>query len=197
VTIIGGIPIPSTSPLFLSIVGVHVVLGLIAVVCGIVAMLSVKGPGRHPSFGAIYYWCLVGIFVTATSLSIVRWSEDYHLFILGLLAFLAASLGRTARQQQWWKWPWFHVSGMGASYIVLLTAFYVDNERTCRSGGNCRKSPSGSCRAQSESRSSSTCCRGIRSLKRLRHNQPEALPKKGRDPGRAVTGWRRPVETVS
>jgi hypothetical protein len=127
VTIIGGIPIPSTSPIFLSIVGAHVVLGLIAVVAGIVAMLSVKGPGRHPNFGTIYYWCSVGIFLSATSLSIVRWSEDYHLFILGTLAFLAAHLGRTARQQQWRKWPWFHVSGMGASYILLLTAFYVDN----------------------------------------------------------------------
>ena len=127
VTIIGGIPIPSTSPIFLSDVGVHVVLGIIAVAAGIVAMLSVKGPGRHPGFGTVYYWCLVGIFVTATSLSIVRWSEDYHLFILAALALLAASVGRNARQQRWRNWPRFHVFGMGMSYVLLVTAFYVDN----------------------------------------------------------------------
>lgn len=127
VTIIGGIPIPSTSPIFLSVVGVHVVLGIAAVATGIIAMLSVKRPGKHPGFGTAYYWCLVGIFVTATGLSIVRWSEDYHLFILAALALLAASVGRKARQQRWRGWPWFHVSGMGVSYILLLTAFYVDN----------------------------------------------------------------------
>jgi hypothetical protein len=129
VTIIGGIPIPSTSPLFLSIVAVHVLLGLIAVIAGVVAMLSAKGPGRHPNFGTIYYRCLAVIFVTATALSVARWSEDYHLFILGTLSFLAAYFGRAARQRRWRKWPWFHVWGMGASYILLLTAFYVDNGR--------------------------------------------------------------------
>jgi hypothetical protein len=35
-----GIPIPSSSPLFLSIVAIHVVAGLICTVAGIVAMLT-------------------------------------------------------------------------------------------------------------------------------------------------------------
>jgi hypothetical protein len=127
VTIVAGIPIPSTSPLFLFVVGIHILLGLVAVIAGIVAMLSAKAPGRHPNFGTVYYWCLVGIFVTATSLAVVRWAEDYHLFILGALSFVAAYSGRRARRDGWRDWPWFHVSGMGASYILLLTAFYVDN----------------------------------------------------------------------
>jgi hypothetical protein len=127
VTIIAGIPIPSTSPLFLSIVGVHVLLGLACTVTGVVAMLSSKGPGRHPRFGTIYYWCLSGVFVSAICLSAVRWSEDYHLFILATLSFVAAYFGRKARRKLWPKWPWLHITGMGASYIFLLTAFYVDN----------------------------------------------------------------------
>ena len=53
VTIIAGIPIPSTSPLFLSVVGFHVLLGLACTVTGMVAMLSVKGRGRHSNFGTI------------------------------------------------------------------------------------------------------------------------------------------------
>jgi hypothetical protein len=126
-TTVAGIPIPSTSPVFLSVVGIHVFLGLACTITGIVAMLSLKAPGWHPNFGTIYYWCLFGVFITAASLSFVRWSEDYHLFILGTLSFAAAYLGRMARRQCWQKWPWFHVSGMGASYILLLTAFYVDN----------------------------------------------------------------------
>ena len=122
-----GIPIPSTSPIFLAVVGLHVVIGLLCVVAGAVAMLSAKRPGRHPAFGTIYYWGLVAMFVSAAGLSAVHWAEDYHLFILGLLALAAATLGRAARRRRWTGWVRLHITGMGLSYILLLTAFYVDN----------------------------------------------------------------------
>ncbi len=54
-TVIGGIPIPSTSPIFLAVVGIHVLLGLACTIIGIVAMLSLKGRGRHSNFGTIYF----------------------------------------------------------------------------------------------------------------------------------------------
>ena len=69
------------------------------------------------------------MFGTATALAIVRWEHDYHLFILGTLAFAAATLGRMARRRHWRGWVKSHISAMGASYILLLTAFYVDNGR--------------------------------------------------------------------
>ena len=127
VTIIAGIPIPSTSPVFLAVVGVDVLLGMVCTVTGIVAMLSTKGRGQHSNFGTIYYWCLLGVFVTAVGLSVVRWTEDYHLVILGAFSFGAAYFGRKALRYRWWNWPSLHVPGMGASYVLLLTAFYVDN----------------------------------------------------------------------
>jgi peptidoglycan/LPS O-acetylase OafA/YrhL len=103
---------------------------LVCVVAGAIAMLSPKRSGRHPTFGTIYYWSLVVVFVSATGLSVVRWAEDYHLFILGLSALIAASLGRTARRRRWARWVPVHISGMGLSYILLLTAFYVDNGKS-------------------------------------------------------------------
>lgn len=129
-TVVAGIPIPSTSPIFLAVVGLHVLVGLLCVVAGAIAMLSPKRSGRHPTFGTIYYWGLVAVFVSATGLSVVRWAEDHHLFILGLLAFIAASLGRTARRRRWPGWVRLHIAGMGLSYILLLTAFYVDNGKS-------------------------------------------------------------------
>ena len=77
-----GIPIPSSSPAFLSVVTVHVAAGLVCTVAGLVAMLSPKRAG---------------------------------------------AVGRLARRRLWRGWLRVHVTGMAISYILLLTAFYVDN----------------------------------------------------------------------
>lgn len=126
-TIIAGIPVPSTSPLFLAGVAVHVLLGLVCVFSGALAMLSPKRPGRHPRFGSVYFWSLAGVFVTATALAAARWAEDRDLFVLGALSFAAAAVGRQARRRLWSSWARWHITGMGLSYILMLTAFYVDN----------------------------------------------------------------------
>jgi hypothetical protein len=126
-TIVAGIEVPSVSPLFLTVVTIHVLFGIVCVITGVIAMLSEKRRGRHPIFGTIYYWCLSAVFATATVLAAARWTEDYHLFILGALSFGAASFGRTARRQRRRSWVKLHITGMGLSYIFLVTAFYVDN----------------------------------------------------------------------
>jgi len=126
-TIIGGIPLPSDAPLFLALIAIHIAAGLTAVVAGAVAMLSRKQPGRHPRAGTVYYWALAVVFVTTSVLAILRWDEDYHLFVLGILSITAATIGRAARRRLWPSWPRTHMGGMGASYILMLTAFYVDN----------------------------------------------------------------------
>ncbi|HEV2442464.1 MAG TPA: hypothetical protein VGT07_08065 [Steroidobacteraceae bacterium] len=127
---VAGLEISSRDSLFLAIVGVHVLLGLTCTITGLIAMLSAKRLGRHPRFGSIYYWCLAGVFVTVSALAAVRWREDYHLFILGALAFAAAYLGRRARRRRWRNWAKLHITGMGMSYVLLLTAFYVDNGKS-------------------------------------------------------------------
>lgn len=129
-TNIAGIHVPSTSPIFLAIVALHLLLGLVCVAAGAVAMLSAKGPGRHPNFGTIYFWCLSGAVALASGLSLVRWTRDYPLFVLGILSFAAAFVGRLARRQRWSGWIRWHITGMGVSYVLLLTAFYVDNGKS-------------------------------------------------------------------
>lgn len=114
-------------PVFLALLVVHIAAGLTCVVAGAVAMLSTKGPGRHPTFGTVYYWALLVVFLFSSAMSLLRWSRDYDLFVLGMVAFALASLGYAARKIRWMGWPAYHITGMGSSYIVLLTAFYVDN----------------------------------------------------------------------
>jgi hypothetical protein len=129
-TVVAGIPIPSTSPLFLAGVGLHVVFGLTCVVSGALAMLSSKRAGRHPEAGTIYFWALAGVFATASALAAVRWADDRVLFMLACLSLGLAVVGRSARRRRWAQWPRWHMTGMGLSYIVLLTAFYVDNGKS-------------------------------------------------------------------
>ena len=122
--VVAGIPIPSSSPAFLAVLGVHVLAGLACVLMGLAAMITRKGPGRHSQFGTLYYRGLVIVWVTMAGLAAVRWAEDYHLFVLGTLALAAAVAARRAVRRQHVR---LHLIGMGSSYILLLTAFYVDN----------------------------------------------------------------------
>jgi hypothetical protein len=125
--LIGGFEIPSDSPVFLAILALHIPIALLAVATGLVAMLKSKRRGGHTRFGSIYFWSLGALFCTSVALASMRWSEDYHLFILGAIAFTAAVIGRAARRQRWRTPIDLHIVGMGLSYVVMLTAFYVDN----------------------------------------------------------------------
>lgn len=124
-----GFEIPSDSRVFLAVLACHVLAALGSVVTGIIAMLSPKRSGRHPEFGAIYYWCLAVVFLSATVLAAMRWSDDAYIFFLGVTSFSAATVGRAARRGRWHGWVPIHISGMGLSYTVMLIAFYMDNGR--------------------------------------------------------------------
>ena len=105
----------------------HVFAGMTCVATGALAALSPKRRGRHPVLGRVYFGALAVVFVTATGMSLLRWSEDASLFVLGTLAFVCAVLGLAARRQRWHGWTTAHILGMSSAYVVLLTAFYVDN----------------------------------------------------------------------
>ena len=121
-----GVEVGSSAPLFLAILAVHVPAGMAAVVTGAGAALTRKGSARHVRFGRRYYLALCVVFVTATALAALRWRQDAYLFALGALALAAATLGYLHRRRHR-PGDTGHIVGMGGSYAVLLTAFYVDN----------------------------------------------------------------------
>jgi len=57
----------------------------------------------------------------------IRWSHSAYLFVLGCIAFGFGSLGYAARKRRWQGGLSSHMLGMSLSFIVLMTAFYVDN----------------------------------------------------------------------
>jgi hypothetical protein len=123
---IAGIIIHSRDPVFLTVVGFHILAGLSAVTAGLVAMLSAKRAGHHPHWGRRYFWAICAVFATAVVLAIMRGPEDFHLVVLGACALAGAWIGRSARQGGFGNSLRVHLTGMGLSYIFLLTAFYVE-----------------------------------------------------------------------
>lgn len=112
---------------FATLLVVHIAAGLTAIVAGAAAMLSAKRSGRHPKAGRMYYTALCVVCATALGMAAMRWPEDAYLVVLGALSLAAASLAYLARHYRWHGWIRQHILGMGTSYIVLMTAFYVDN----------------------------------------------------------------------
>jgi len=121
-----GDQVGSTAPAFLAILAVHVIAGLTAVLTGAIAALARKGSPRHIWAGRWYYRAITMVFATATALAIMRWSQDYYLFIIGAVAFAAATVGYLHRRRHR-PGDTGHIAGMGIAYTSMLTAFYVDN----------------------------------------------------------------------
>ncbi len=82
-----GTVVGSTAPLFLAFLAIHVLAGLTAVVAGAIAALAPKGSPRHIRAGRAFYRAITVVFLTAATLTAMRWRQDYHLLIIGTVAF--------------------------------------------------------------------------------------------------------------
>jgi uncharacterized membrane protein len=122
-----GIPIPSTDPVFIAFVVVHILISLFAVITGLIAMFAEKGKAVHNTTGSLYYWSMLSAFVTVIVLSVMRWPHNIHLLMIGSVAIVFTYAGRRLVINKPRNWIRLHVICMGASYILLLTGFYVDN----------------------------------------------------------------------
>jgi hypothetical protein len=122
-----GIPVPSTDPVFLGFVVVHIAISLVAVVSGLMAMLVAKTSLRHKRSGSIYFWAISFSFLTIIILSLMRWPHNVHLLTIGVLTFCLTFSGRKLARKKYKHWTRIHTVCMGFSYVLLLTGFYVDN----------------------------------------------------------------------
>jgi uncharacterized membrane protein len=102
----------------------HVPAGIAAVVSGAAAMFARKGSGAHRRRGLIYVGALAVVCLSGAGLAITRWPRFPHLLALALVAAALAGAGYAARSR---PSPRMHLLGMSSSYVVMLTAFYVDN----------------------------------------------------------------------
>jgi hypothetical protein len=115
---------------------VHALAGLTAGITGVLTFVAPKRPGRHHQWGERYLVAYSIVVLMAIILSVQHWPADAYLFGLALLGGSFALVGYIARRFReeplvrrllGAQWVVVHIVGMIGSYVVLWTAFYVDN----------------------------------------------------------------------
>jgi hypothetical protein len=128
---INGFPLSFFLPLV-----VHALAALTSGVTGVITFSRPKRRGRHPKWGVRYLWAYTMVFLTAIILSVQHWPTDAYLVVLATTGYSFALGGYAARRFReepmvrrmvGKQWVVAHIFGMIGSYVVLWTAFYVDN----------------------------------------------------------------------
>ena len=112
----------------------HILAGTIALLSAAIAVLSEKGKKFHVLSGRTYFWCMVGIFLTAIPMSIINSST--FLFLIAIFSFYLAFAGmRFAKNRKgiattidWIAISLMILSGLGM-WALAITYFISDNSQ--------------------------------------------------------------------
>ena len=112
---------------------IHVLAGTIALLCSAIAVSSEKGKKFHVLSGRTYFWCMVGIFLTAIPMSIIN--SNIFLFLIAIFSFYLAFAGmRFAKNRKgmattidWIAVSLMILSGLG---MWVLAVIYFINENS-------------------------------------------------------------------
>ena len=110
-----GLPIPDQGGLFDVALACHIAAGLTCAITGVLAATAPKRPGRHPTAGRIFFWSLAVVFASSTTMALLRLAQDWHLLLIGMMAFGAGSLGYLARRRRRPGWQRVHIPAMGGA----------------------------------------------------------------------------------
>ena len=112
---------------------IHVLAGTVALLCSAIAVSSEKGKKFHVLSGRTYFWCMVGIFLTAIPMSIIN--SNIFLFLIAIFSFYLAFAGmRFAKNRKgiattidWIAVSLVILSGLG---MWVLAVIYFINENS-------------------------------------------------------------------
>ena len=116
------------------LLSIHILAGTIALLCSALAVSSEKGKKFHVLSGRTYFWCMVGIFLTAIPMSIIN--SNTFLFLIAIFSFYLAFAGmRFARNRKgtataidWIAVSLMILSGLGM-WALAITYFISDNSQ--------------------------------------------------------------------
>jgi uncharacterized membrane protein len=106
----------------------HILTGAAGLTLGPIAMLSRKRRGVHTTAGKIYHWNMLLVCISACALGILHWKTSSWLIPIAGFSFWNSLRGFRAAKLKYPGWISDHISGMGGSYIALVTALIVVND---------------------------------------------------------------------
>ncbi|MBM88829.1 MAG: hypothetical protein CMQ41_10675 [Gammaproteobacteria bacterium] len=113
---------------------IHILAGTIACLCAALAFSSEKGKKFHVIAGRTYFWCMVGIFLTAIPMSIIN--SNKFLFLIAIFSFYLAFAGMRfaknrkgiATSMDWIAVSLMILSGLGM-WALAIIYFTNDNSQ--------------------------------------------------------------------
>ena len=114
-----------------TLLSIHILAGTIALLCAALAVSSEKGKKFHVLSGRTYFWCMVGIFLTAIPMSIIN--RNIFLFLIAIFSFYLAFAGmRFAKNRKGIATTidWVAVSLMitsGLGMWALATIYFIND----------------------------------------------------------------------
>ena len=110
---------------------IHILAGIIALFCAVLAVISKKGKRFHILSGIAYFWSMVVIFITAIPMSII--GGNIFLFLIAVFSFYLAFAGmRFARNRDgiattldWVAIGLMILSGLGM--LILAAVYFLNN----------------------------------------------------------------------
>ena len=116
------------------LLSIHILAGTIALLCAALAVSSEKGKKFHVLSGRTYFWCMVGIFLTAIPMSIIN--SNIFLFLIAIFSFYLAFAGmRFAKNRKgiattidWIAVSLMILSGLGM-WALAVIYFINDNSQ--------------------------------------------------------------------
>ena len=117
-----------------TLLAIHILAGTIALLCAALAVSSEKGKKFHVFSGRTYFWCMVGIFLTAIPMSIIN--SNIFLLLIAIFSFYLAFAGMrfaknrkgTATTIDWIAVSLMILSGLGM-WALSIIYFINDNSQ--------------------------------------------------------------------
>ncbi len=116
--------LPAMFNLFLLL---HIIAGTVGLVIGPISMYSQKRKGLHTQVGAVYFYAMTLVCLSAVALAILHWEQSWWFVFVAAFSFFFAWKGKRAVKNRKVGWIKSHISGMLGSYIAMTTALLVVN----------------------------------------------------------------------
>lgn len=124
-----------------AILYLHILVGAISLITGMVAILSVKGEKWHKKSGKVYFYAMTGVFITGIIVAGFRYNR--FLFLIAFLSYYTVFYGvrilklKQLHKEQHPKWyDWFAgIVNALANLVFVVLGIYFGLTKGFTSGG--------------------------------------------------------------